>query len=67
MIIRKQYCDICANTEELEEFVDGATRMGPWAYMCTKHYAEYGVGLGIGRGQHFVWDEEQKSYVKIGG
>lgn len=31
---------------------DGATVMGPWAYMCLFHWNNYGVGrLGVGYGQ----------------
>jgi hypothetical protein len=30
---------------------DGATRMGPWAYMCRGCFKDYGLGLGTGVGQ----------------
>jgi hypothetical protein len=34
-------------------FIDGATIYGPWAYMTPKSHAQYGRGLGIGRGQMY--------------
>lgn len=34
-------------------FVDGATRMGPWAVMCPDCHEAYGRGLGVGRGQRY--------------
>jgi hypothetical protein len=40
-------CDFCGSAAKY----DGKTRMGPWAGMCAKHFKEYGVGLGLGRGQ----------------
>jgi len=40
-------CDICGKTAEY----DGKTRMGPWAYMCERHFRKLGVGLGTGKGQ----------------
>lgn len=44
-------CDIC-NKHAGEQYVDGATRMGPWANMCMGCWEKYGVGrLGTGAGQ----------------
>ena len=34
-------------------FVDGKTIMGPWATMAPASFAEFGVGLGVGRGQKY--------------
>lgn len=33
---------------------DGATSIGPWANMCEAHFRQYGLGLGVGRGQRLV-------------
>jgi hypothetical protein len=33
--------------------IDGATRYGPWAWMCPACFPVRGVGLGTGRGQQF--------------
>jgi hypothetical protein len=30
------------------------TTRGPWAYQCEGCFAEYGVGLGLGKGQELV-------------
>lgn len=45
-------CDFTCGKEA--EF-DGATKMGPWAYMCAACWEKYGVGrLGLGYGQKLV-------------
>ncbi len=46
-------CDLC-QAQKMPPHpaaYDGATTMGPWAYMCESHFQLYGVGLGEGRGQ----------------
>ena len=40
-------CQFCNK----EAKYDDKTKMGPWAYMCTKCFQNYGVGLGLGKGQ----------------
>lgn len=40
-------CDFC---KEIAMY-DGKTKIGPWAFMCLKHFKEYGIGLGMGKGQ----------------
>jgi hypothetical protein len=40
--------------------VDGKTRLGPWANMCEAHFAQYGVGLGTGKGQRLILAEGEK-------
>jgi hypothetical protein len=40
--------------------IDGRTVAGPWAFMCQRHWEEYGVGrLGTGFGQRLVVEEER--------
>jgi len=52
-------CDICAGRgEKALAAVDGATRMGPWAYMCIPCFDTYGVGLGMGKGQRLLIEEK---------
>lgn len=46
-------CNLCGKVN-LSEFVDGKTRMGPWANMCLPCYRKVGVGLGVGRGQRYA-------------
>ena len=43
-------CDFC----DLAAAVDGKTASGHWGYMCRWHFIQYGVGLGLGRGQELV-------------
>lgn len=43
-------CDICGE----QAHYDAKTRQGPWGYLCEAHFAELGVGLGLGKGQRLV-------------
>lgn len=45
-------CDMCGDGSAAE--FDGATAFGPWANMCNRHFGQFGVGLGTGRGQRLV-------------
>jgi len=45
-------------------FIDGATRNGQWAYMCLECHKIHGVGLGIGRGQKYVRQSDNK-WLKV--
>ena len=40
--------EICSNY-----YIDGKTKIGPWAYMCLSCFKKYGVGLGVGKGQKY--------------
>jgi hypothetical protein len=45
-------CDFCKEEGlENEAKYDGKTIYGSWAYMCELHFKQFGIGLGIGRGQ----------------
>jgi hypothetical protein len=53
-------CDTCSHLEmkatdlsKQEFFIDGKTKMGPWALMCPKCFKHYGIGLGTGYGQKY--------------
>jgi len=57
-------CDFCKDYVEQGVLskvqvarVDGKTLMGPWGFMCKRHYRLYGVGLGPGKGQKLVLQE----------
>lgn len=48
-------CDFCARENKKKIAVyDAATVYGPWANMCRAHFAQYGIGLGTGRGQQLI-------------
>jgi hypothetical protein len=49
-------CDICKiNFNRIVSAkYDGKTFSGPWAYMCQNHFDQYGIGLGLGRGQELI-------------
>ena len=54
-------CDICKNSCK-NIYFDGATKMGPWANMCSNCFKQYGIGLGTGRGQEYhkedLWEQD---------
>ncbi len=44
-------CDVC---EGAYAKYDGATKYGPWAFMCPDCFVAEGVGLGLGKGQRLI-------------
>lgn len=48
------------NITERGEFVDGRTKMGPWANMCVRCHDRHGVGLGTGKGQRYTRQADGK-------
>lgn len=56
-------CDICKNAI-ITAFIDGATKMGPWACMCPKCHASNGIGIGPGMGQRY---QAVNTHMEIGG
>jgi len=58
---KPEKCDICKEPIE-DQFVDGATVMGPWAIMCSGCHFQYGRGTGTGKGQ--VYDAVTLEKVK---
>lgn len=49
-------CDLCtsAGVSTPAEY-DAKTYLGPWAFMCRKHWETYAVGaLGMGSGQRLI-------------
>jgi len=51
---------------EHKVFIDGATSFGPWGIMCPSCHAQYGMGLGGGRGQKYE-KQGDKYYLVAGG
>lgn len=50
-----------------DRFVDGRTKVGPWAIMIPESWAKHGVGkLGTGCGQEYVLADDGRFY-KSGG
>ncbi len=52
-----------------DEFIDGKTRMGPWAIMTPATHAKVGVGLGLGLGQRYrlVVIDDVGRWLKVEG
>ena len=49
-----------------QEFVDGKTRLGPWAIMAPSSFKIMGVGLGLGRGQRYERQADGR-WLKVEG
>lgn len=58
-------CDICKEPIT-DTFVDGATKFGPWGFMCPSCHPKVGCGLGLGRGQKYV-KQENGQFKKVEG
>ena len=58
-------CDIC-HKPITKTFVDGSTRYGPWATMCSQCFHTVGKGLGTGKGQMYQ-KQANGSWLKIRG
>ena len=58
-------CDICAAVL-VGIFIDGRTRMGPWANMCNTCHRQYGCGLGTGCGQKYQLQDDGR-WMKVAG
>jgi hypothetical protein len=58
-------CDTC-QAEIKDEFIDGKTKMGPWANMCKPCHYRYGCGLGTGKGQRYQ-KQTDGSFLKVEG
>lgn len=57
-------CDLCKSRHALVEYYlvkpagyDARTIIGSWAYLCEEHFKEFGIGLGLGKGQRLVLRE----------
>lgn len=58
-------CDICKITT-MKTFIDGGTKVGPWASMCPDCFEEHGTSLGPGKGQKYALQEDNR-WLKVGG
>ena len=58
------FCDVCSDVIT-DEFVDGKTKMGPWAMMCPPCHKEQGCGCGTGKGQRYR--QQGEDWVKVEG
>lgn len=59
-------CDLNATHKITDTFVDGRTSMGSWADMCPNCHRQYGVGVGIGRGQKYEKQDDGR-WLKTAG
>lgn len=48
-------CDICeASMIKKEAQYDCLLKQGVWANTCDEHFEQFGVGLGLGKGQKLI-------------
>jgi hypothetical protein len=67
VVMKKKSCNICGRAP-LDLYIDGRTRFGTaWANMCNICFTHNGVGLGLGKGQKYRWDEGNEGYRKVAG
>jgi len=52
--VKVSYLPICNICKQRPAKYDGKTTRGPWANMCQKCFENYGVGLGLGKGQKLI-------------
>lgn len=45
-------CDIC-NSELVMICYDALTTFGRWGWLCPSCFVDYGIGLGLGKGQKY--------------
>jgi hypothetical protein len=57
-------CDICSH-KITSEFYDARTRTGQWGCLCNNCFNSHGVGLGLGKGQHY--EKMGTAWVKVDG
>ena len=59
-------CDCC--TQPITStFIDGKTRRGHWAIMCINCFLLYGVGVGTGMGQTYMYNPLTGRHEKVLG
>lgn len=55
VVLELPNCSFCQEQgKEVKADYDGKTIFGPWANMCSQHYGQYGIGLGLGKGQRLL-------------
>lgn len=59
-------CDLCGRFIALE-FIDGATKLGPWGYLCPGCHTRHGYGLGTGKGQRYTRLTIADKFTKMEG
>ena len=57
-------CDMC-NLPITKEFIDAKTCYGVWGCLCFDCHETYGVGLGEGRGQKYVLNNESNLFENV--
>jgi hypothetical protein len=54
-------CDVCKQGGvTAPAYADAALTLGSWGYVCVEHFNQYGKGLGLGRGQRLLLEDESE-------
>lgn len=51
------YCEVCANwgfPKVIAIYDAKTTHQGKWAFLCKEHFEQFGIGLGLGKGQKLI-------------
>lgn len=59
-VVEMRNCDICHYHEGTVAvaYYDTRTAGGRWANVCQRHMDECGSGLGMGKGQRFIYSDK---------
>lgn len=57
-------CDMC-KANKLQEYMDAKTKFGMWGNLCPSCFKKFGIKLGTGFGQRYVFTAGK--YVKVEG
>lgn len=60
-----QACDICRNPFR-NDLYNAKTIIGQWGNLCKRCFKDYGVGLGLGRGQQYTKQSDGR-WLKVAG
>jgi hypothetical protein len=58
IVSQEHLCDFCRPTKTVAKY-DAKSSMGPWGFMCERHFKQHGIGLGTGRGQKLIYDSSE--------
>ncbi len=59
------HCDVCQTSVRHSTFIDGRMNIiDQWAVMCEACHKTHGVGLGVGKGQMYIYDNYEGAYYR---
>lgn len=61
LVVKLPPCDVQGCKNEAEYNVKTKAGPGPWALLCQKHFEQFGIGLGLGKGLRLVVEKANPS------